>query len=122
MGSREVRDEDRVTDAFRRWLVAEGWTPVAPTDPDADIEAIRGVERLIGEAKGRTTDRGTDTGIAYGQLLRRMIGGSRDTRYAIIVPTSSVWHAERVPATVRDLLRIDLYEVTDDGAVKQLRV
>ncbi|MCX5401621.1 hypothetical protein [Streptomyces sp. NBC_00102] len=110
-------DEDRVTDAFRRWLIAEGWTPVAPTDKWTDVEAVRGDERLVGEAKGRTEERGTDADIAYGQLLRRMTDESPATRYALIVPTSSVKAAERVPAEVRRLLRIDLFEVGDDDSV-----
>jgi hypothetical protein len=38
-------------------------------------------------------------------------------RYALVVPASSLWHAQRVPAHVRRLLRIDLYEVADDGHV-----
>ncbi|MEU1086313.1 hypothetical protein ACFYPN_23980 [Streptomyces sp. NPDC005576] len=110
-------DEDRVTDAFRCWLIAEGWTPVTPTDEWTDIEALRGDERLVGEAKGRTKEKGTDVDIAYGQLLRRMTHESPATRYALIVPTSSVKAAERVPAAVRRSLRIDLYEVADDNSV-----
>jgi hypothetical protein len=113
-----VSDEDRVTDAFRRWLVAQGWAPVAPTDRWTDVEAVRGEERLIAEAKGRTQEKGIDADIAYGQLLRRMTSDSPDIRYALVVPTSAVWHAERVPARIRGLLRIDLYEVTDDDRVR----
>ncbi|WP_241829918.1 hypothetical protein [Parafrankia colletiae] len=113
-------DEDRVTDAFRVWLIAEGWTPVTPTDPWTDIEAVRGGERLIGEAKGRTSEPGTDADIAYGQLLRRMTVDSADIRYALIVPTTSVRAARRVPVHVRDRLRICLYEVTATGEVRQL--
>ncbi|SEO01080.1 hypothetical protein [Actinacidiphila rubida] len=114
----EGSDEVRVVEAFQRWLVAEGWTLVKKTDKDADVEAVRIDQRLIGEAKGRTSERGTDADIAYGQLLRRMTFDEPTIRYAVIVPTSSVWHAERVPASVRRLLRIDLYEVTDDGQVR----
>jgi hypothetical protein len=113
-------DEKRVVAAFRRWLVAEGWTPVLPTDPYTDIEAIRGEERLICEAKGRTKEGGIDADIAYGQLLRRMTDESPATRYAIVVPTLSVRHVERVPAAVRRLLRIEVYEVTDDDVVRQV--
>jgi hypothetical protein len=107
-----------VTDAFRRWLVNEGWAPVTPTDRWTDIEAVRGRERLVGEAKGRTKEKGIDADIAYGQLLRRMTDDSPAVRYALIVPTSSVWHAERVPPQIRRLLCIDLYEVTEDDQVR----
>jgi hypothetical protein len=110
-------DEDRVTDAFRVWLISEGWTPVTPTDRWTDIEAVRGDERLIGEAKGRTSEKGIDADIAYGQLLRRMTSESPSICYALIVPTSSVKAAERVQPHVRRALCIDLYEVTDDGQV-----
>jgi hypothetical protein len=113
-------DEDRVTDVFRTWLLTQDWTPVTPTDRWTDIEAVRGSERLICEAKGRTSEKGIDADIAYGQLLRRMTTDAPDTRYALVVPSSSVKAAERVPARVRRLLSIDLYEVTDDNQVRQL--
>ncbi|MDX2646126.1 hypothetical protein PV341_21695 [Streptomyces sp. PA03-1a] len=110
-------DEDRVTDAFRRWLVSEGWTPVTPSDRWTDIEAVRGEERLICEAKGRTSEKGVDADIAYGQLLRRMTDETTTSRFALVVPTSSVKAAERVPPHVRRMLRIDVYEVTDENQV-----
>jgi hypothetical protein len=110
-------DEDRVTDAFRTWLLAEGWTPVEPTDRWTDLEAVRGQERLICEAKGRTSEKGIDADIAYGQLLRRMTSQDPHIRYALVVPSASVKAAARVPVHVRELLRIDAYEVTDDGKV-----
>ncbi|MFJ5174932.1 hypothetical protein ACIP68_13935 [Streptomyces griseoviridis] len=113
-------DEDRVTDAFRTWLLAEGWTPVDPTDRWTDLEAVRGDERLICEAKGRTSEKGIDADIAYGQLLRRMTSQEPHTRYVLVVPSSSVKAVERVPAHVRRLLRIDVYEVTDDDVVRRL--
>lgn len=51
-------DEDRVLGAFRAHLAADGWSITDPTDRWSDIEAVRGAERLIGEAKGRTTSPG----------------------------------------------------------------
>ncbi|NUP41552.1 MAG: hypothetical protein HOY76_32135 [Streptomyces sp.] len=113
-------DEARVTEAFRTWLLSEGWTPVVPTDRWTDLEAVRGVERLICEAKGRTSEKGIDADIAYGRLLRRMTRRDRHTRYALAVPTSSLKAAVRVPAHVRRLLRVDVYEVTDDDRVRRL--
>ncbi|MEU2223054.1 hypothetical protein [Streptomyces sp. NPDC018347] len=113
-------DEDRVTDAFRTWLLAEGWTPVDPTDRWTDLEAVRDHERLICEAKGRTSEKSIDADIAYGQLLRRMTSQDSHIRYALVVPSSSVKAAERVPLHVRELLRIDVYEVTDDNRVCQV--
>jgi F420-0:gamma-glutamyl ligase-like protein len=40
------------------------------------------------------------------------------TRYALIVPTSAVRAAERVPAEIRRALRIDVYEVTEENQVR----
>ncbi|MEW2570424.1 hypothetical protein [Streptomyces sp. NPDC047070] len=117
---RRASDEDRVVDAFRTWLLGEGWTPVDPTDRWTDLEAVRDAERLICEAKGRTSEKGIDADIAYGQLLRRMTSQDPRTRYALVVPSSSVRAAERVPVHVRQLLRIDVYEVTDDDQVRRL--
>jgi hypothetical protein len=84
-----------------------------------DLEAVRGDERLICEAKGRTSEKGIDADIAYGQLLRRMTSSHPHTRYALVVPSSSVKAVERVAAHVRKLLRIDVYEVTDDDVVRR---
>jgi hypothetical protein len=85
-----------------------------------DLEAVRGEERLICEAKGSTSEKGIDADIAYGQLLRRMTSQEPRTRYALIVPSSSVAAAVRVPLHVRQLLRIDVYEVTDEEQVRRL--
>ncbi|MEU0156199.1 hypothetical protein [Micromonospora fulviviridis] len=112
-------DEERVTDAFRTWLISEGWTPVEPTDRFIDIEATRGGERLIGGVKGTTSEPGIDADTAYGQLLRRMTDVSTGIRYALIIPTASVRVAQRVPAHVRNQLRICLFEVIADGQVRQ---
>ncbi|GAA1843609.1 hypothetical protein [Asanoa iriomotensis] len=116
-----VSDEQRVINAFRAWLIAQGWSPIKPTDRWTDIEAVRGEERLIGEAKGWTSEPGIDADTAYGQLLRRMTEPSSNTRYALIVPTSCVAAAERVPTHIRDRLNIHLYEVGHDGLTREVR-
>lgn len=79
-------DEDRVTDTFRTWLLAEGWTPVKPTDRWTDLEAVRGTERLICKVKGSTSEKGIDADIAYGQLLRRMTSQDPRICYALLCP------------------------------------
>lgn len=93
------------------------WTLVAPTDEHTDIEAVRGSERLICEAKGSTSDAGLDCDTAYGQLLRRMTDQAPGIRYAVVVPSSALKAALRVPQRVRDLLRVTVYEVRDDSTV-----
>src|SRR3954453_5586724 len=42
------------------------------------------------------------------------------TRFAVVVPAGSEAAALRVPSRVRDLLRIDVYVVGDEGDVKLL--
>ncbi len=113
----EVRgDEVRVVDAFCRWLDAEGWT-VRREVEFVDVAAVRGDERLYAEAKGRTAAIGTDVDTMYGQLLRRMPDDDVAARYAVVVPTLALKAALRVPAWVRERLRLDVYEVTDEDQV-----
>jgi hypothetical protein len=109
--------EEQVVDTFRRWLASEGWTLVTPTDGYTDVEAVRGPERLICEAKGTTSSAGLDCDTAYGQLLRRMTDPAPGIRYAVVVPTSALMAALRVPSRVRQLLSVALYEVRDDMTV-----
>lgn len=83
-----------------------------------DMRAERDGAVMFAEVKGRTAAPGLDVDTAYGQLLRRM--GAEDdpsTRYALVVPSDALWHAQRVPRRVRRLLRIDVYEVAAGGAV-----
>lgn len=70
--------------------------------------------------KGTTTAAGLDVDTAYGQLLRRITdNGPGNVQYAIVVPTSAVKAARRVPVYVRAALGIDVYEVDDDDDVHQ---
>ena len=118
-----MRDEPLVTAAFAAWLGTEGWTVAPyPADPYLDLYAERGPDRLLVEVKGRTTEPGLDVDTGYGQLLRRMVPDIA-ARYALVVPDTpaAVRAALRVPGPVRDLLRITLFAVTADGAVRPLR-
>jgi len=106
-----------VVDAFCVYLRAEGWQVRAEVEY-ADVVATRAGRTLYAEAKGRTSDAGTDADTLYGQLLRRM--GPQDNpsvRYAVVVPDTAVRAAQRVPAWVRARLRINLYVVGGDGRV-----
>lgn len=116
-----VGDEKRVVDAFCRCLEEEGWTVSREVD-SCDVVAARGDDELIyAEAKGRTKAIGLDVDTLYGQLLRRMpIGEESAARFAVVVPSSAIAAATRVPPRVREILRIDIYEVADDGRVVQL--
>ncbi len=57
--------------------------------------------------------------------LRRMPAeeiGDPNTRFAVVIPTGAEAAALRVPRRVRDVLRIDVYAVSDDGQVERLAV
>jgi hypothetical protein len=110
-------DEAWVVAAFCAHLRAEGWQ-VHTEVKYADVMATRAGRTLYAEAKGRTSDPGTDADTMYGQLLRRM--GPEDdpaVSYAVVVPDTVLPAAQRVPAWVRARLRIDVYVVTEDGRV-----
>jgi len=119
----EWHERDVVVPAFRRWLETHGWETEVETE-FVDVLARRGNNTIYAEAKGRTKSRagaGLDT--LYGQLLRRMPVEEVDdptTRFAVVIPTGAEEAALRVPKRVRDLLRIDIYTVSDDGRVEKL--
>src|SRR3954468_15811170 len=119
----EWHERDVVVPAFRRWLETQGWETETETG-FVDVVAHRGNETIYAEVKGRTKSRpgaGLDT--LYGQLLRRMSAeqvGDPNTRFAVVIPTGAEAAALRVPRRVRDLLRIDIYAVSDDGQVEKL--
>lgn len=101
--------------AFCSWLESEGWS-VEREVTFVDVLAKRDGVRLLCEAKGRTTSPGLDVDTMYGQLLRRMTTDKSD-RYAVVIPSSAVGAALRVPEHVRELLRIDVYTVDEAGTV-----
>lgn len=110
-------DEARVVAAFRQWLESDGWATELEVE-FVDILATRGDERMYVEAKGRTSSPGLDIDTLYGQLLRRMPEQEVATAiFAVVVPTSALKAANRVPERVRTLLGIRVYGVTDDGSV-----
>ena len=119
----EWHERDVVVPAFRRWLETQGWETETETG-FVDVVAHRGNETIYAEVKGRTKSRpgaGLDT--LYGQLLRRMPVeevGDPNARFAVVIPTGAEAAALRVPRRVRDLLRIDIYAVSDDGQVEKL--
>ena len=116
-------DEYRVVQAFCRWLEEQGWSTEIETD-HVDVVARRGGEVLFSEVKGNTKSRpGAGVDSMYGQLLRRMAAEETEERgrsYAVVVPTRSVTSALRVRKRVRDLLRIAVYAVSDDGRVEMV--
>ena len=109
-------DEERVVAAYASWLERQGWAVRREVD-FVDVYAERGPDRLYAEAKGRTAAIGLDVDNLYGQLLRRMKDPGANAQYAVVVPTAALAAALRVPAWVRERLRIFVYEVDEAGTV-----
>lgn len=111
-------DEERVVRRFCAWLTSQGWEVEREVD-FVDVAARRGDERLYAEAKGRTSSIGLDVDTLYGQLLRRMPAEEVGVaQFGVVVPAEAASAAMRVPARVRQLLRIDVYVVNLDGNVE----
>lgn len=104
--------------AFCGWLTDQGWTVTRGVD-FVDVLAERAGERLLAEVKGRTASPGLDVDTMFGQLLRGMREQGKHTRYAVVVPVGALAAVQRVPDHVRDRLRIDVYAVSEAGAVSQ---
>jgi hypothetical protein len=115
-----IGDEQRVVDAFCRYLEDDAWV-VSREVSFCDVVAERDGHVIYAEAKGRTKAIGLDVDTLYGQLLRRMpIADESISRFAVVVPSAAVAAATRVPPRVREMLRVDVYEVTDDDQVVKL--
>lgn len=117
--ARITSDEERVIQAFCRWLAQEGWRDIEREVAYLDVKATKANEVLYAEAKGRTKDAGTDVDILYGQLLRRMpeetVGHAR---FAVVVPAEAIRATLRVNRRIRELLRIEIYEVSSNDLVQ----
>jgi hypothetical protein len=116
-----VTTEASLVTAFCDWLRADGWDPLTEVNY-ADIVATRGNERLVVEAKGRTSDASLDADTVYGQILRHMTPATAGEvrRYAIAAPESSRRAILRVPVGIRRQLGIEIYLVGVDGAVTKV--
>jgi hypothetical protein len=117
----EWHERDVVVPVFRQWLEAQCWETEIETE-FVDVVARRGNDTIYAEVKGRTKGRpgaGLDT--LYGQLLRRMPAEEDpEARFAVVVPAGAEAAALRVSRRIRDILRIDIYTVSDDGQVERL--
>lgn len=106
-------DEERVIVAFCGWLESEGWTSIRRRLSSS----TRDSQTLYVEAKGRSSSPGLDVDTMYGQLLRRMQHPDSNARYGVVVPSSALAAALRVPEWVRERLKVDVYAVGPEGAV-----
>ncbi|GLZ28194.1 hypothetical protein Lesp02_03840 [Lentzea sp. NBRC 105346] len=113
-------DEALVVGSFCSWLRAQDWK-VEVEAQFWDVVASRDGVKLCCEAKGKTAAAGLDMHTAYGQLLcRQPEVDDPATRYGLVIrdDPKSVRAALRAPARVRQLLRISIYAVADDGSVR----
>lgn len=110
-------DEERVVAAFSQFLERDGWTVHREVD-FVDVTATRGSVTLYAEAKGRTAAIGLDVDTLYGQLLRRVPADSPDSILGVVVPEVAQSAALRVPEWVRTRLRVHVWVVADDDAVR----
>jgi hypothetical protein len=93
----EWHERDVVVPAFRQWLEAQGWETETETE-FVDVVAHRGNETIYPAEEV----------------------GDPNPRFAVVVPTGAEAAALRVPRRVRDVLRIDVDAVSDDGQVERL--
>lgn len=110
-------DEARVVNAFCSWLESEGWRVEREVD-FCDVRATRGTELMFAEAKGRTAAPGLDIDTLYGQLLRRVPADAVGVaQFAVVVPSTALSAALRVPLSVREALGIEIYTVDEFSSV-----
>jgi hypothetical protein len=109
--------EADVVEVFVAWLERDGWH-VTTEVGGADVVAERGDQRLVAEAKGITSSPGLDIDTLYGQLLRRMTE-LESTTYGVVVPEQLIQAASRVSKEVRARLKIRLFGVDVDDAVRE---
>jgi hypothetical protein len=115
---RKLMTEAEVVEAFTAALRADGWE-VQTEVRFIDVIAERDGQTIYAEAKGTTTSAGLDADTMYGQLLRRMPDDPMPgLRFAVVVPEHVLAAVLRVPASVRALLRIDVYAVTPTKDVR----
>jgi hypothetical protein len=110
--------EAQVQRTFEQWLLINGWELKREPASWIDVLAERDGQTLVAEVKGRTgASSGLDSDTMYGQLLRRMTPDRTDMTWAVVVPTTGIRAALRVPVTIRRRLGIRVFEVTDSGDV-----
>ena len=116
-------DEDDVKRALVRWLGHENWTSSVAwgQQQGTDVEATRGNERWVIEAKGcgsRDQMRGNFFKIVLGDALRRM--DDPEARYSIALPDMRQYRRlwDRLPALAKRRTRVSALFVEDAKAVR----
>lgn len=121
----DMLSEDSVKRAIDTYLRAEGWIPIVcwGRTRGIDIDARRGTERWIIEAKGRGTSpqhQGNNFLSALGELLQRM--SDPKARYSIAVPDlpryRGLW--VRLPTRLKRQLRLSSLFVNESGTVEEV--
>ena len=112
--------EAEVQAAVVAHLLERGWDVTTENADFTDVIARRGVERIVAEMKGHTSDAGTDLDTAYGQLLRRMTDANAEATFVLAVPEVLRTAAARVPAPVRRTLGIEVWLVPEVGVLHRM--
>lgn len=116
--------EDTVKAALKAHLESEGWTVTVAwgRERGIDIDARRGAERLIVEAKGEAPAGPQQVNYflgALGELVQRM--GDPTATYGLALPDHRQYRGlvERVPRLARERLHLRIWFVRADGAVTE---
>ena len=125
MGARaDQLGEDEVKGALERWLGDEGWASSVAwgQQQGIDVEATRGDERWVIEAKGcgsRDQMRDNYFKMVLADALRRM--DDPEARYSITLPDMRQYRRlwDRLPALAKKRTRISALFVDDTEAVRQ---
>jgi hypothetical protein len=113
--------EDEVKAAVKAWLEAAGWTVVVAwgRQRGIDIDARRGPERLIIEAKGEALPGPQQVNYflnAFGEIVQRM--DDPVARHGLALPDHRQYRGlvDRLPALARERLRLDVFFVRRSGS------
>lgn len=115
--------EDRLKEAMVAWLESDGWTTTVAwgRQRGIDIDARRGDERLVLEAKGEAPPGAQQANYflgAIGELVQRMDDPA--ARYGLALPDHRQYRGlvDRLPALARARLRLEVWFVDAGGRVR----
>jgi hypothetical protein len=114
--------EDAVKTAVAAWLEATGWTVDVRwgRTRGIDLDARRGAERLVIEAKGEAPAGPQQVNYflnALGELIQRM--SDPHARYALALPDHPQYRGlvDRLPSLARERMLLDVFFVDGSGVV-----
>lgn len=104
------------------WLQADGWDVCVALgrQPGIDVDARRGGERWVIEAKGETAAPLLDFQTMLGQVVCLL--AAPEVRYSVALPDGAAYRAlwARVPELARERLGISALFISADGDVVEV--